>query len=70
MTKRCFIWRLHANDEELVKELLNRGADPNKADSLGALPLVEAVLSERLNIEIVKMLIEKGADVNKKRNGK
>lgn len=54
------------NNEELVKELLDRGADPNKADSIGALPLVEAVLSERLNIEIVKMLIEKGADVNKR----
>lgn len=54
------------NDEELVRDLLKRGADPNRADSLGALPLVEAVLAPRLNPEIIRMLIEKGADVNKR----
>lgn len=53
------------NDEDLVRDLLKRGADPNKADSDGALPLVDAVMNPRLNIEIIKMLIEKGADVNK-----
>ena len=54
------------NNEELVKDLLKRGADPNKADSLGALPLADALLNPKLNVEIVKMLIENGADVNKK----
>jgi ankyrin repeat protein len=52
-------------DEDLVKKLLERGADPNKADSQGSLPLVEAIVDADANPNIVKMMIEKGADVNK-----
>lgn len=52
-------------NEELVRQLLERGANPNIADSVGALPLVEAVVDSDANSNIVKMLLEKGADVNK-----
>lgn len=53
------------NDQELVKNLLARGADPNMADSIGSLPLVEAVVDSDTDPEIIVMLLENGADVNK-----
>ena len=58
-------------DEELVKRLLDLGADPNIADSSGSLPLVEAVVDSDASPNIVKMLLEKGAKVNEteKENG-
>lgn len=61
-----------ANDDgETVKKLLDRGADPNIADSKGLLPLPGAVIGPKANAEIVKMLLDKGANVNgqEKENG-
>jgi ankyrin repeat protein len=49
--------------EDLVQKLLEKGADPNKADSEGALPLSESVLGAA-DPTITKMLLEKGANVN------
>ncbi len=52
-------------DEPLVKNLLERGANPNIADSVGSLPLVEAVVDSDTSVNVVKMLLEKGAEINK-----
>ena len=49
--------------EDIVKKLLDKGADPNKADNEGAVPLSESVLGG-VNPEITKMLLDKGAKVN------
>ena len=42
--------------------LLGKGADPNKADSQGELPLVNAVQSQ--NPDLVKLLLDHGAKIN------
>jgi ankyrin repeat protein len=56
--------------EDLVEKLLNKGADPNIADSDGAVPLAEACIGARLTQNIVKMLLAKGANVNhQEKNG-
>jgi ankyrin repeat protein len=53
-----------------VQKLLEKGADPNIADSDGAVALAEACIGSRLNQNIVKMLLDKGADVNhQEKNG-
>ncbi len=52
------------NDEALVKKLLDKGANPNLADSDGSYPLSEAVLGPSINTEIVKMMLDKGANPN------
>lgn len=50
--------------EDLVKRLLDKGADPNIADSTGAVPLAEACIGAGVNTEIIKMLLDKGANPN------
>ena len=59
------------DDKETVKKLLDRGADPNIADSKGLLPLPGAVIGPAADAEIVRMLLDKGANVNgqEKENG-
>lgn len=55
--------------EELVQRLLEKGADPNKTDSDGALPLSESVIGSA-NINIARMLLDKGAKINaQEKNG-
>lgn len=54
------------SDEDLVRQLLNRGANPNIADSVGSLPIVEAVVDSDANENIIKMMIEKRVEINKK----
>jgi ankyrin repeat protein len=49
---------------ELVGRLLDKGADPNRADESGFTPLYGAVTGENVDTRIVKMLVEKGANVN------
>lgn len=49
--------------EDLVKKLLEKGANPNIKDTAGALPLSEAVIGS-ISPNIVKMLLDKGANVN------
>lgn len=52
-------------DEPVVKQLLEKGADPNRADEKGTVPLFETVSRESPSLAIMTMLIEKGADVNR-----
>jgi ankyrin repeat protein len=47
---------------DIVKVLLERGADPNIADKSGFTPLMRAV--EGGHLPIVSVLVERGADVN------
>lgn len=50
--------------EDLMQKLLEKGADPNLADSVGSLPLSEAVIRRSADPRIVKMLLDKGANPN------
>ena len=47
---------------EMVKLLLDRGADANLKDGGGEMALMRA--AEKGNLRIVKVLLDKGADVN------
>src|SRR2546423_13926943 len=50
------------NDQEAVRKLLERDADPNAKGKHDITPLIEA--ASRGNVPIVKELIKAGADVN------
>jgi len=52
-----------ANDEQQVRHLIERGADPNWGSS-DTTHLIAAVQKDR--VAIAKILLETGADVNKK----
>ena len=54
------------DNPNLVRQLLQHGADPNAADPSGRTPLMYAAVSDLLPVEQIKMLIEKGAHVNAK----
>lgn len=47
-----------------VKKLLDKGANPDFADSDGSIPLSEEVLARTPNMEVTKMLLEKSKNVN------
>ncbi len=53
-------------DLKATHVVLDRGADVNAFDPLGRTPLMYAVVSDVLPLEVVKLLIERGADVNAK----
>jgi ankyrin repeat protein len=52
---------------EIVQELLNHNANPNKAQNWGSVPLHFAVIEG--NLEIVRTLIRHGADMNIQNTG-
>lgn len=52
-------------DTKLVKRLLEKGGDPNIADSDGSYPLSEACIRSGADLETIKLLVEYGADVNR-----
>lgn len=51
-------------DTKLVKRLLEKGGDPNIADSDGAFPLSEACIRSGADLDTVKLLVEHGAKIN------
>jgi len=53
-----------AGDVKRVKELLEKGADPNTQDEKGRTPLYWAAYKGR--VDVVKLLLERGADPNVK----
>lgn len=46
------------NNADMVKTLLEMGADPNASDTEGKTPLIRAIASRRINNEIVAALLE------------
>ena len=51
---------------EIVKLLIENGADINKSNNDGWTPLYSA--ADKGHLEVVKLLIENGADINKSNN--
>jgi ankyrin repeat protein len=53
-------------DLKSVRMMLDHGADVNAYDPLGRTPLMYAVISDALSLDVVKLLVDRGADVNAK----
>jgi ankyrin repeat protein len=51
-------------DLKAVRLMLDHGADVNAFDPVGKTPLMYAVISDTLPVDVVKLMIERGADVN------
>ena len=72
MTPLQIAIRCHAK-EEIVKQLLKRGANPNIKDQDGCTPLMDAVLASRpywsaYAINIARLLLKHGAEVDATNN--
>ena len=48
---------------KVIKDLINAGADVNKADNFGKTPLYTAYFNGKL--EVIEVLLKAGADINK-----
>ncbi|XP_069670283.1 uncharacterized protein [Periplaneta americana] len=55
-------WAAHKGDQEMVRLLVEKGADVNSGDMLEQTPLHYAIRGR--NINVVKLLIQSGANVN------
>lgn len=53
-------------DVEVIRQLLDRGADVKAVDPLGRTALMYAASSDLLPLDAVKLLVERGADINAK----
>ncbi len=51
-------------DVNAVRQALDHGASPNAVDPLGRTPLMYAVASDLLNLDVVRLLVERGAGIN------
>jgi len=56
---------LQVGCNELIKPLLDHGADVNYFDGIERNPLAVLIYAEKTNFEAIKLLIENGADINK-----
>lgn len=54
---------MHGNNPEVIKLLVDKGADVNAADKMGIPVLIHALKPESA-LETIEMLVDKGADVN------
>lgn len=61
---RSFLDACYSGKLDLVKFLVEAGADVNLPDSCGTVPLVRAIVSIHETDDVVKYLINCGADVN------
>jgi len=52
------------NDVSSMRMMLEKGADPKKADGFGRTALMYSVASDVMSLEAAKLLVEHGADVN------
>ena len=59
---RALHWAVHHDQLELVRRLLEAGADPSVANDYGATPMSEAAVVG--NVEVIRALLEAGADVD------
>ena len=57
------VWAAHKGHKEVVQLLLERGAEPNIANSCGDTPLLKAAY--RGHNDVVQLLLDEGADPNK-----
>ena len=51
---------------EVVRALLDRGADINQAENSGYTPLY--IASQNGHVDVVRALLDRGADINQARN--
>jgi len=59
---RALHWAVYHGETELVRRLLDAGADVTAANDYGSTPMSEAAV--RGDVEILKMLLDAGADVD------
>jgi len=57
-------WAVYYNDEEMVAQLLRRGATANVRNEFGSSPMSEAAING--NAKIIKRLLDAGADANER----
>jgi ankyrin repeat protein len=49
---------------DIIQQLLDKGADPQKADSGGSVPISEQILASSPNLDTFQMILDKMRDVN------
>lgn len=64
-----FFNAVDSSDANLAETLINRGADVNKTDEKGFLPLWTAMTKNKINMQLIKLLINKGTNPNNASNG-
>ena len=64
--QRLLTWALKTGQVEVMKVLLENGADPNGGDQWGIVPLRDAAqVTGEIATQVVDLLVAKGADVNR-----
>ncbi|WP_282043073.1 ankyrin repeat domain-containing protein [Winogradskyella flava] len=58
------------NEIEIMRVLLNKGANPNLRDSYGNTPIWTAIMNTKDDFSIIKLLMENKADIETQNNHK